>query len=37
LGDKFDILAFHDVILLPGARPMSVVKQDVQAWVASQK
>jgi uncharacterized protein (DUF885 family) len=37
LGDKFDILAFHDLILLPGARPMSVVRQDVQAWIASQK
>jgi uncharacterized protein (DUF885 family) len=37
LGDKFDIKAFHDLILLPGARPMSVVRDDVMAWIAEQK
>ncbi|WP_462157832.1 DUF885 domain-containing protein [Pseudoalteromonas sp. GB56] len=37
LGDKFDIKAFHDVILLPGARPMVTVEQDVDAWIAKQK
>lgn len=36
LGDKFDIKAFHDLILLPGARPMSVVREDVLAWIATQ-
>lgn len=33
LGDKFDIKAFHDLILLPGARPMAVVRDDVNRWI----
>ena len=37
LGDKFDLKAFHDVLLLPGARPMSVVANDVNSWIASLK
>ncbi len=37
LGNKFDIRKFHDVILLPGARPMALVREDVEAWIASQK
>ncbi|MFT6896811.1 MAG: hypothetical protein ACJA13_001214 [Paraglaciecola sp.] len=36
LGDKFDLLAFHDLLLLPGARPMSIVRADVERWVAQQ-
>ncbi|MBE7214118.1 DUF885 domain-containing protein [Shewanella benthica] len=36
LGDKFDIRAFHDLILLPGARPMSVVQSDVEQWIEAQ-
>ncbi|AQS40288.1 hypothetical protein Sps_05219 [Shewanella psychrophila] len=36
LGDKFDIRAFHDLILLPGARPMSVVQSDVDQWINTQ-
>ena len=36
LGDKFDIRAFHDLILLPGARPMSVVQSDVEQWIKAQ-
>lgn len=36
LGDKFDIKAFHDIVLLPGARPMSVVREDVMAWITAQ-
>ncbi|RRS06966.1 DUF885 domain-containing protein [Pseudoalteromonas sp. J010] len=35
LGEKFDIKAFHDVILLKGARPLSLVEEDVNAWVES--
>lgn len=35
LGAKFDLKAFHDVLLLPGARPMSVVAEDVNGWIAS--
>tara|TARA_R110000868_G_scaffold14805_14_gene68582 strand:- start:1574 stop:3403 length:1830 start_codon:yes stop_codon:yes gene_type:complete len=37
LGDKFDLKAFHDVLLLPGARPMSIVREDVLAWIAAQQ
>lgn len=36
LKSKFDIRAFHDVVLLPGARPMALVKQDVENWIATQ-
>ncbi|WP_440056227.1 DUF885 domain-containing protein [Pseudoalteromonas sp. T1lg65] len=35
LGDKFDIKAFHDVILLKGARPLALVEEDVNTWVSS--
>ncbi len=37
LGDKFDIKAFHDLVLLGGAVPMSVLDSKVKNWVASQK
>jgi len=37
LGDKFDIKAFHDLILLKGARPLAIVESDVDAWIATQK
>lgn len=37
LGDKFDIKAFHDLILLKGARPLSIVESDVDAWIAASK
>jgi uncharacterized protein (DUF885 family) len=33
LGDKFDIKVFHDLILLPGARPMNLVEADVKRWI----
>jgi uncharacterized protein (DUF885 family) len=36
LGDKFDIRAFHDLMLLPGARPMGIVEADVKRWIAEQ-
>jgi uncharacterized protein (DUF885 family) len=37
LGERFDIKAFHDLILLRGARPMVLVEQDVKNWIAKQK
>jgi uncharacterized protein (DUF885 family) len=32
LGPKFDIRAFHDLVLMEGALPLSVLEARVQAW-----
>jgi uncharacterized protein (DUF885 family) len=37
LGDKFDIRAFHDVVLGSGSMPLSVLEQQVDAWIARSK
>lgn len=37
LGDKLDYRQFHDVILLPGARPMALVEKDINDWIETQK
>jgi len=37
LGDKFDLSAFHDVVLLGGAVPMTVLDRNVNKWITSQK
>jgi len=37
LGENFDVKAFHDVILLAGARPISLVKADIKQWVAEKQ
>jgi uncharacterized protein (DUF885 family) len=37
LGDRFDIKAFHDVVLTRGALPMTLLQQEVRAWIAAEK
>ena len=37
LGDKFDIKQFHEVVLTQGAVPLSVLEEQVDAYIASKK
>jgi len=37
LGRKFDLRAFHDVILSPGPRPLPVLERDIADWLASKR
>lgn len=34
-GDDFDVRAFHDAVLLDGAVPLSVLADNVRAWIAA--
>lgn len=36
LGPLFDVREFHDVVLVPGMRPLTEVSADVGRWVARQ-
>ena len=35
MGGRFDIKAFHDVILLGGAMPLTVLQRRVREWIAA--
>lgn len=37
LGDKFQISAFHDLILTGGVMPLAVLEKRVEEWIAGQK
>lgn len=37
LGAKFDVRAFHDVVLGSGSVPLTVLVENVRAWIGSQK
>ncbi|MBB4633700.1 DUF885 domain-containing protein [Sphingosinicella soli] len=37
LGAAFDVRDFHDVVLLPGTRPMPVLEADINAYIASKR
>lgn len=37
LGERFDIRAFHDLILAQGQLPMTLLEQKVDGWIAQQQ
>ncbi|MGZ8363581.1 MAG: DUF885 domain-containing protein [Caulobacteraceae bacterium] len=37
LGPKFDLKAFHEVVLSNGALPLDVLGEQIDAWIASRK
>lgn len=37
LGARFDLRAFHDVVLKDGALPLNLLEENVHAWIAARK
>ena len=36
LGDRFDLRAFHELVLMNGAMPLSLLREQVEAWTETQ-
>ncbi len=37
LGDKFDIRGFHDTVLASGPVPLSILEENINAWIAEEQ
>jgi uncharacterized protein (DUF885 family) len=37
LAERFDIAAFHDVVIGRGAMPLPVLERQVELWLASEQ
>lgn len=37
LGEKFDLRAFHELILLDGAMPLGILEKNVERWIAERQ
>jgi len=37
LADRFDIRAFHEMILLNGAMPLVILEESVKSWIETVK
>ena len=37
LGEEFDIRGFHDTVLTSGPVPLSIMEENVKAWVEAQR
>jgi uncharacterized protein (DUF885 family) len=37
LGPDFELKAFHDAVLAPGAVPLDVLEAQVDMWIARQR
>ena len=37
LGDQFDLRSFHDALLANGSLPLSILEDQIKAWISTQK